>query len=96
MIQTYEDFIEADTRAEGLTIPFRDVYAILESNSSDVDAILERNSSDVEEHSFRKRGNYYERWSYEDRLEHTLDLLRKDKWLLYLDKYGNIYSGVVM
>jgi hypothetical protein len=96
MIQTHEDFIEAYARAEGLTIPFRDVYAILERNSSDVYAILERNSSEVEEHSFRKRGNYYERWSYKGRIEHTLDLLRKDKWLLYLDKYGNIYSGVVM
>lgn len=92
MIQTYEEFIEADTRAEGLTIPFRDVYAILERKSG----ILERNSSEVEEHSFRKRGNYYERRSYNDRLSYTLDLLSKHKWLLYLDKYGNIHSGVVM
>ncbi len=83
MIQTYREFIDADTRAEGLTIPFRDVYAILETKWSD-----------VEEHCFRLRVN--ERWSYEDRLEHTLDLLSKDKWLLYLDKYGNIYSGVIM
>ena len=83
MIQTYRDFVEADTRAEGLFIRFRDVYAILETKWSD-----------VEEHCFRLRGN--ERCSYEDRLEHTLELLSKDKWLLYLDKYGNIYSGVVM
>ena len=85
MIQTYREFVEADTRAEGLTIPFRDVYAILEAKWSD-----------VEEHNFRLRGNPYERWSYEDRLDHTLELLSKDKWLLYLDKYGNIYSGVIM
>ncbi len=96
MIQTHEDFVEADKRADGLTIPFIDVYAILETKWSDVYEILERNSIEVEEHSFRKRGNYYERWSYEDRLEHTLELLSKDKWLLYLDKYGNIYSGVIM
>ena len=83
MIQTYRDFVEADTRAEGLFIRFRDVYAILETKWSD-----------VEEHCFRLRGN--ERWSYEDRLEHTLELLSKDKWLLYLDKYGNIYSGAIM
>jgi len=85
MIQTYRDFVEADSRAEGLTIPFDDVYAILETKWSD-----------VEEHCFRLRGNPHERRSYEDRLEHTLDLLKKHKWLLYLDKYGNIYSGVVM
>ena len=85
MIQTYEEFVEADTRADGLTIPFRDVYAILEANWSEID-----------EHSFRLRGNPYERYSYEDRLERTLELLRKDKWLLYLDKYGNIHTGVVM
>tara|TARA_Y100000385_G_scaffold280473_1_gene331737 strand:+ start:599 stop:850 length:252 start_codon:yes stop_codon:yes gene_type:complete len=83
MIQTYRDFVEADTRAEGLFIRFRDVYAILETKWSD-----------VEEHCFRLRGN--ERWSYEDRLEHTLELLSKEKWLLYLDKYGNIYSGAIM
>lgn len=85
MIQTYEEFVEADTRADGLTIPFRDVYAILEANWSEID-----------EHSFRLRGNPYERYSYEYRLERTLELLRKDKWLLYLDKYGNIHTGVVM
>jgi len=85
MIQTYRDFVEADSRAEGLTIPFDDVYAILETKWSD-----------VEEHCFRLRGNPHEKRSYEDRLKHTLDLLKRHKWLLYLDKYGNIYSGVVM
>ncbi len=85
MIQTYQEFLDADLNAQGLTIPFRDVYGI-----------LEKDSLDVIEHSFRKRDNHYERWSYEDRLEFTLDLLRKDEWLLYLDKYGNIHSGVVM
>ena len=79
MIQTHEDFIEADTRAEGLTIPFRDVYAILEKDGD---------NEEIEEHSLRL--------SYEDRLEYTLNLLSKDKWLLYLDKYGNIFSGIVM
>jgi len=87
MIQTHEDFIDADIRAEGITIPFRDVYAILDKYGD---------NQDIEEHNFRLRGNPYERWSYEDRLEYTLELLSKDKWLLYLDKYGNIYSGVVM
>ncbi len=87
MIQTHEDFIEADTRAEGLTIPFRDVYAILEKDGD---------NEEIEEHNFRLLGNPYERWSYEDRLEYTLNLLSKDKWLLYLDKYGNIFSGIVM
>jgi hypothetical protein len=87
MIQTYEDFKEADTRAEGLTIPFRDVYAILEKDGD---------NEEIEEHSLRLLNNSYDRYSYEDRLEYTLDLLSKDKWLLYLDKYGNIYSGVVM
>ena len=85
MIQTYREFIDADTRAEGLTIPFRDVYAIIETKWND-----------VEEHCFRLRNNSYERYTYEDRLEYTLGLLSKDKWLLYLDKYGNIYSGVIM
>ena len=85
MIQTYREFIEADAQAEGLTIPFREVYGILETKWSE-----------VEEHPFRKRGNYYERHSYEWRLKYTLELLSKDKWLLYLDKYGNIYSGVIM
>lgn len=85
MIQTYEEFIEADTRAEGLTIPFDDVYAILDENGGE-----------VEEHNFRLRGNPYERRSYNDRLSYTLNLLSKHKWLLYLDKYGNIYNGVVM
>tara|TARA_R100000951_G_scaffold86345_1_gene74055 strand:- start:606 stop:863 length:258 start_codon:yes stop_codon:yes gene_type:complete len=85
MIQTYEEFIDADTRAEGLTIPFDDVYAILDENGGE-----------VEEHCFRLRDNLDERGSYKDRLEHTLDLLKRHKWLLYLDKYGNIYSGVIM
>lgn len=85
MIQTYEEFIDADTRAEGLTIPFDDVYAILDENRGE-----------VELHCFRLRGNEYKRQHYKDRLEHTLDLLKKHKWLLYLDKYGNIYSGVIM
>ena len=82
MILTHKEFIDADTRAEGLTIPFDDVYAILEENG--------------EVHNFRLRGDEYERYTYEDRLEYTLGLLSKDKWLLYLDKYGNIHSGVVM
>lgn len=85
MIQTIEDFWKADTLAEGLTIPFDDVYAILDENRGE-----------VEEHCFRLRGNPHERQHYKDRLEHTLDLLKKHKWLLYLDKYGNIYNGVVM
>jgi len=85
MIQTYEEFIEADTRAEGLTIPFDDVYAILDENRGE-----------VEEHCFRLRDNLDKRQHYKDRLEHTLDLLKRHKWLLYLDKYGNIYSGVIM
>jgi hypothetical protein len=42
MIQTIEDFWKADTLAEGLTIPFDDVYAILDENGGE-----------VEEHNFR-------------------------------------------
>jgi len=87
MIQTHEDFIEADTRAEGLIIAFRDVYAILEKDGD---------NEEIESHSLRLSNNWYERYSYEYRLEYTLNLLAKDKWLLYLDKYGNIFSGIVM
>ena len=87
MIQTHEDFIEAYTRAEGLTIPFGYVYAILEKDGD---------NEEIEEHSLRLLNNSYERYSYEDRLQYTLNLLSKDKWLLYLDKYGNIFSGIVM
>lgn len=87
MIQTTEDFLEAEAQAQGLTIPFREVYGILEKDGD---------NAEIEEHPFRKRGNYYERRSYEWRLKYTLDLLIKDKWLLYLDKYGNIFGGVIM
>ena len=83
MIRTYNDFIEADKRAEGMEIPFREVYAILQNNMYD-----------VEEHSFRLR-NHYDRQSYEYRLEHTFDLLKRGEWLLYIDKYGNIFSGII-
>jgi len=85
MIHTFEEFIDADTRADGLTIPFNDVYAIIDENRGE-----------VELHCFRLRDNEYKRQHYKDRLEHTLDLLKKNKWLLYLDKYGNIFGGVVM
>ena len=50
MIQTHEDFIDADIRAEGITIPFRDVYAILEKDGDMIltTILITTNNKDME------------------------------------------------